>query len=167
MNEKQEMIAKLKDEYNSWRDLLGSMSEAQITAQNLPDNWSIKDVMAHLMEWQQLSIARVQASLSGTEPTLPRWLDGLDPESEEDTDKFNARIYESHSGEPWSSVSRSWENGFLRFVELSAAVPESDLMQEGKYPWLNGYALIEVLEGALEHHAEHREELLAWLAKSS
>ncbi len=163
MNDKEQLISKVRDEFNQWEELLGGMNEEQITAPDLPGNWSIKDVMAHLMEWQKVSIARMEVFRLETEPVYPGWLKVVSPESDEDTEKFNARIFEAHDEEPWSSVWQTWRNGFLHFVELGESIPEKDLMAEGKYPWLNGYALFAVLKGSYDHHVEHREELLVWL----
>ena len=95
---------------------------------------------------------------------FPNWLAGLDPESEEDTDQFNARIYETYHQQPWSRVYQSWRDGFLRFLKLGEEIPENDLSDTKKYPWLKGYSLFAVLQGSYEHHHDdHLEPLLAWL----
>ena len=63
MNDKQRVLTMLREEFKSWEQLLASLSEEQITAPQLPANWSIKDVIAHLRAWQQRSIARLEAAL--------------------------------------------------------------------------------------------------------
>jgi len=162
MNDKDQILTTLKEEFNRWEELLSSLSEEQITNPRLQSNWSIKDVVAHLMAWQQVSIARLEAARFNTEPVLPIWLEGLDPESEENIDQFNARIYETYHQQPWSSVHAGWRDGFLRFLKLGEGIPEDDLVDTKKYPWLKGYALFAVLQGALEHHHDdHLEPLLA------
>ena len=37
---KQHILAALSEEFNRWEELLAGMSEAQITAPQLPSNWS-------------------------------------------------------------------------------------------------------------------------------
>ena len=166
MNDKQQILTTLREEFNRWEELLASMSEAHITAPQLPSNLSIKDVIAHLRAWQQVSIARLEAALLNREPELPKWLAGLDPESEDNTDKYNDRIYQAYREQPWSSVHRDWREGFLRFLELAEAIPEKDLLETGRYPWLERYPLSAVLQGSYEHHHEdHLEPLLAWLGQ--
>jgi len=73
MSEKQQILAALREEFERWEALLAGLSEAQITAPQLDDGWSIKDVIAHLRAWQQRSIARVEAALSDREPDYPDW----------------------------------------------------------------------------------------------
>lgn len=164
MNDKNQMLRMLREEFNRWEQLLSGLSEGRITAPQPDSNWSIKDVIAHLMAWQQVSIARLEAAQLEGDPVLPGWLVGLDPESEADLEGFNARIYETYREQPWSRVHQKWRDGFLRFLILGQQIPENNLMDTEKYPWLKGCALFAVLQGSYEHHHdEHLEPLLAWL----
>jgi hypothetical protein len=140
------------------------MSNEQLTAPHLPAELSIKDTMAHLWAWQQLSIARLEAALHQTEPNFHLWSIEVDPDSEEGVERINAWTRQTYHGRPWSEVFQDWRDGFLHFLEVAEAIPEQDLVDAQKYPWLNGYALIDVLEGSFEHHhIDHLEPLLAWL----
>ena len=62
LNEKRLILMMLEDEFNRWGELLDNLSEDEITRPRPPSTWSIKDVMAHLMAWQQVSIARLEAA---------------------------------------------------------------------------------------------------------
>jgi hypothetical protein len=158
MSEKKQLITMLEQVFNQWQDLLEGLTEEQITAQPRSYDMSIKDVMGHLRAWQQVSIARMEAAVSNREPEFPDWLGGLHPESEEHREEYNARIYEIYHDQPWSKVHHVWRDGFLRFLDLIEAVPEQDLLNTQKYPWLaKGDALIAVLEGSYGHHQEHLE----------
>jgi hypothetical protein len=159
MSDTQHMLAALREEFNRWEELLAGLNEAQITAPLLPDDWSIKDVIAHLRAWQQRSVARFEAALLHREPAYPAWPDQFDPEVEDQPHDLNAWLYEQARDLPWSNVYQNWKGGFLRFLELGEAIPESDLLDAKKYPWLEGYALFAVLQGSYEHHQEHAEYL--------
>ena len=162
--DKQEILQMLQEEFNQWQELLAGLTEAQITAPQPPDNLSLKDVLAHLWAWQQRSVARMEAALHNREPEFPNWPASLSPDSEEDLDQVNAWIYETNRDKSWSTVYEDWRTQFLRFVELGAAIPEKDLLEPGRYPWLGKYPLSLILLSSYEHHQlEHREPLLAWL----
>jgi hypothetical protein len=164
MNDKKQILTMLKEEFNRWEELLAGMSEEQITAQHLPSNLSIKDVIAHLWAWQQRSIARLEAALHDKEPEFPRWPAEFDPETEGEPHQLNAWIYETNRVKPWSGVYGDWRAGFLRFLELGEAISEKDLLDAGRYPWLEGQPLSIVFVGSYEHHhIDHLEPLLAWL----
>jgi len=161
MGNKQEMISSLTTVFDSWEAFLAGMTEEEITAQPRPGKWSVSEVITHLRAWQQISIARLEAALLNTSPNLPTWLGGADPFYANDhVDKFNARIQEIHSSESWSTRHRQWREGFLRFLELAEAVPDSIMFESERYSWLAGDPLAAVVEGTCEHHQEHLDGLL-------
>jgi len=165
MSDKKQIITMLREEFNRWEDLLFSLSEEQITAPHLPSNLSIKDVTGHLRAWQQISVARLEAALLDKEPEFRGWPEGLDPDAHNNLEQINAWIHETYREQPWSSVYRDWREGFLRFLELGEAIPETELFDTGRYRWLEGDALSAVLTGSYEHHEEHLESLVDWLRK--
>lgn len=165
MNMKEHILSALRELFNQWGELLASISDKQLTAPLVPSDWSIKDVITHLWAWQQRSIARLEAALSNREPVFPRWLPESDPDSEGNTDQTNAWIYETYREEPWSKVYQKWREGFLRFLEFGEGISEKDLLNAGRYPWLEGYPLAFILLASYDHHQEHLDKLLAWLGE--
>jgi hypothetical protein len=122
-------------------------------------------VIAHLRAWQQRSIARLEAALHSREPDYPAWPERFDPEEEGQPHDLNAWLYEQSRDKPWPTVYNEWRSGFLRFLALAESISEQDLLQAGKYPWLEGYALFDVLQGSYEHHQEHAEYLAPVIAR--
>lgn len=165
INRKDQILTLLKDDLNRWENLLAGLSEEQLTARRLPGGWSIKDVLAHVMTWQKRSISRVDAALHRQSPAFTGWPEGLDPEADEDLEQVNAWIYQTNSDRPWEKVYQDWKTGFLRFIDLCAAVPEDDLLQPGKYAWLGGEPLSLIPESSHGHLEEHYESLTTWLGE--
>jgi hypothetical protein len=166
MNMKEHILTALREQFNRWEELLASMSDAQLTVPHLPSHWSTKDEIAHLRAWQQRSIARMEAARSNRDPEFPKWLPGLDPDVEGNTDRTNAWIYETYRDRPWPQVHRNWKEGFLRFLELSEGISEMDLLASGKYLWLEGRPLAFILLASYDHHQEHLDKLSAWLKEN-
>jgi hypothetical protein len=159
---KTRLINLMKEEFARWEELLAGLSEERLT-DPMPSGLSVKDVVAHLLAWQQRSIARLEAAMLHRTPEFPNWPEGLDPEAD-DVDQINAWIYETYHPRPWHSVHRDWKEGFQRLLKLAETLPEADLLEVGKYAWLPGYALADVLTGWYEHHhEEHLGPLQAWL----
>lgn len=168
MSMKSHMLAALREEFDHWEKVLAGLSDEEIHAVPAPGELSIKDELAHLWAWQQRSIARMEAGMNNTEPTMPTWWPDATvtrPEEsdnhEEETDRINARIYDLYSEHSWTEIYTQWRADFLRFLELGAAIPEPALLDAARYPWLNGYSLADVLLGSYDHHREHLEILLA------
>ncbi|HEX5689189.1 MAG TPA: maleylpyruvate isomerase N-terminal domain-containing protein, partial [Roseiflexaceae bacterium] len=108
MNEQQEPVAALRAEFERWQAMLSNLSEAQVSDPQLAEGWSIKDVVAHLWQWQQRSVARVEAALQDREPDYPAWPELLDPEEEGEPHELNAWLYAQAHDLPWSNVYQSW-----------------------------------------------------------
>jgi hypothetical protein len=163
MNMKEHILAALQEQFESWEELLASLSEEQITAPHFDFEWSIKDVIAHLWTWQQISIARMQAGALDQEPEYPEWIVSIGQDWEDDSDRVNALTFEGNHEKPWSEVYQNWKNGFLRFLELGIKISERDLLDADRYPWLKGYSLAFILVASYDHHQEHLEKLTGWL----
>lgn len=163
MGDKGQVLARLNEEFDRWEELLASLNDEQITSSRLRNDWSIKDLIAHLMAWQQVTVARLKAAQRNEEPVFPEWLGGESPESE-DVDRLNAKIYETYQDRPWSQVHQRWRDGFGNVLKLGEEMPEQDLLDVEKYPWLKGYPLISVLQGTYEHHHnDHLEPFVDWI----
>ena len=162
MNGKQQILSWVRTEFNRWKALLGSLSEEQITAPQPPNQSPVKETMAHLMEWQQLSAARLEAGVNDRPLELSDWLAYLATENpDEEPDEINAAIDEKHRDQPWVEINRAWRDTFQRVLALGEAIPEDKLTDTQRYPWLEGYSLADVLSGTLGHHKEHYEPLAA------
>lgn len=164
MNMKEHILTALREQFDRWEELLAGLSDNQITALQFNLGWSIKDVIAHLYAWQKVSSARMEAAVLNREPELPGWVGQLPGDWEDDVNvnQTNAWIYEIYREKPWSEVHQIWKEGFLRLLELGQPIPERDLLDGGRYPWLKGYSLASILIASYDHHQEHLEELLAW-----
>ena len=164
MDGKQELLAALRAEYDRWQVLFDGLDETQLTSRTLPAGLSIKDVVGHLHAWQQISIVRLRGVIEDRPPIYPIWLDGLEPDAEENLEQINAAIHALHRDASWTSVHEAWQEGYQRVLELAAAIAESDLFDKQRYDWLDGYAPADVLQGTYEHHHdEHYTPLLASL----
>lgn len=163
MNMKDHILSALREQFEQWELMLSGMSEKQIAAPLLPSDWSTRDVLAHLMAWQQRSIARMEAAILEQEPVFPGWLPEFDPENEASTDAINAWLYEAHSQGTWLQIYQDWRKGFLRFLELGEAISEKDLLDSSRFSWLSGFPLAFILVASYDHHQEHYVKLLDWL----
>jgi len=159
MNMKDHVLMALTEQFASWENLLGSLSEEKVITPHFDFGWSIKDVLAHLWAWQQISIARMEGGLQDREPVFPKWIVESVKNWEEDADEVNALTFETQHQKPWSEIYQNWRNGFLQFLELGEKISERDLLDGDRYPWLKGYSLAFILVASYDHHQEHLEKL--------
>ena len=163
MNMKSHILAALREQLEAWEATFARLGEAAIVARAVPSDWSIKDELAHLWAWQQRTLARVEAARLDREPEFPAWPFDPNDESEEGTERINTWIYETNRDLPWSSVHQNWRDCFLRVLDAAERITERDLLDSGRYAWLNGHAIAVFLLGTYDHHQEHFEKLSARL----
>jgi len=163
MNMKGHILAALREQFDRWEELLASISEDEIVSPHFDFDWSVKDVIAHLWAWQQISIARMEAGLHDHEPEFPKWIVESIESWEEDADRVNALTFENYHQKSWPEIHQNWKIGFLRFLEVGNEIAERDLLDGDRYPWLKGYSLAFILVASYDHHQEHIEKLLTWL----
>lgn len=164
MNMKEHIITALKEQFQRWEELLASLGEEQLTAPRFDLGWSIKDVMAHLWAWQQISIARLEAGVQNRQPEYHEWIISIE-NWEDDADRVNAVTFERQHDHSWQEVYQNWKTGFLQLLESGNRISERDLLDGDKFSWLGGHSLAAILIASYDHHQEHFEKLLAWLKK--
>ena len=165
MSMKEHILAALREQFERWEELLATLSEEQLTTPHFDFDWSIKDMIAHLWAWQQISIARMDAAAQDREPEFPKWIVNIGDDWEENADQVNAFTHETNHEKPWSEVHQNWREGFLRFLKSGELISEKDMLEGSRYPWLKGYSLAYILVASYDHHQEHFEKLTDWQRK--
>jgi hypothetical protein len=98
--------------------------------------WSIKDVLAHLMDWEQRFIGWYQAGLRGETPETPA--PGL---TWREMDLLNQRIYEQYRDVALEEIQAKYAASYGEILALLQGLPEEELFTPGRYAWLNGARL--------------------------
>lgn len=159
MSMKSHILAALQEQFEAWDQMLSGLTEAQANAPTEGiEQWSIKDVIAHLKGWQQRTLARVDAAANNREPIFPKWPEGLEPE-QEDVTQINDWIYQSHREIAWAKVYEDWREIYLSVIKEAQRVPEPAMIDSGRFAWLHGNSLALYLIATYDHHQEHFDKL--------
>ena len=51
---KSQLLAEIEKEHIALEELIATLTPEQMTQQSVVGKWSVKDVLAHLMEWEQM-----------------------------------------------------------------------------------------------------------------
>jgi hypothetical protein len=146
----------------SFQDLFESLNTEQLTAPSFDQDWSVKDIVNHLWGWQQVTLARLNAGVQDGEPAFPDWLTSFPGNWDADADQTNAWIVKEFRSLSWAEVHQNWMTGYQNLLESAAKIPEMDLLDGDRYPWMHGYSLAAVLLSTYAHHQEHLDFLVRW-----
>lgn len=163
MNMKGHILAAMREQLEAWGGLLNGLDAEQVNVARFDAGWSIKDVMAHLWAWQQLSVARLEAAADNREPVLPFWVAAAGPDWETNVSSTNDGIYAAYHKFEWSEVSRNWKDGYLRLLGVAETISEKDLLDTSRFAWMEGHSLALSLVASYDHHQEHFEKSRASL----
>jgi hypothetical protein len=112
---------------------LAELSPEEIIRPGVIGDWSAKDVMAHLMDWEQRFVGWYEAGARGETPETPA--PGL---SWRQLDILNQRIFEQYQEMPLEEVMAKSEASYQKILALIESIPEAELFEPGRYAWLNG-----------------------------
>jgi len=105
----------------------------------------------------------MEAAVFNREPQFPKSPPEFDLATENNVDGINNWFYETYRDQPWSTIHQRWRAGFFRLLDLGEEIAERDLLDSGRYTWLNGHPLAFVLVASYDHHQEHLDGLRTWL----
>lgn len=115
--------------------------------------WTRKDVLAHVEWWSNHSAGVVEALVAGREP-YPRTDEPFD------IDAHNARVLAESVRRSLADVRRGEAEAFRRVVAAIEGALEDDLFAAGRFTWLDGGPLADVVvSDTSEHYPEHLPHL--------
>jgi tetratricopeptide (TPR) repeat protein len=127
---------------NTW---ITGLSDAERTMLGTPEEWSAKDMLAHVVFWQQVTIERLEAALRGEEP---RTFGDFQP--------VNERIFEERRGQSWAQVQADAERAYTELTGHVRAMDADVLTDTQRFAWTNGQALSgSILGNGFSHPLEH------------
>ncbi len=128
---KKDLLHEIKRERIALDDTLALLSARQMTQPGVTrGGWSVKDVLAHLVEWQQMNLDWYAAGLRGEKPAMPAPGFTL-----RELPRLNEMIYRKHHRRSLVSVMRDYRSYHERVIELIEALPDPDLVTLGRFSW--------------------------------
>ncbi len=128
---KQELLQAIQAERAALDETLALLTPRQRTQPGVTrGGWSVKDVLAHLLEWQQMNLAWYAAGLRGEKPPLPApgftW---------RELPRLNEMIYRKHQRRSWQAIWRDFRASHDQLVALIETLPDADLVTLGRFAW--------------------------------
>lgn len=140
---------------------LSRISPADMLIPGAVGEWSVKDVLAHIFDWEQRFLGWYRQQLRGETPIVPG--PGL---TWRDLDALNQNIYERHRDRALDDVKDEYRRSYAEIRAVVGAIPAEDLTVPGIYSWIGSdHTLSDFIAGnTSEHYAQHGDDLERWLA---
>jgi mycothiol maleylpyruvate isomerase-like protein len=132
-------------------ELLEAIPRADLERPGYQDDWSVKDLVAHLAAWHARACADLEQMHAGTYPgrrqeTRQERLDRLERE--------NLAYHQAWADQPWEAVHAEWSASRNRLLEAfgRSAKPTDE-------------AAARFRRVAVEHYADHLPRLREWVGE--
>ncbi len=153
------LLDKLCKERSQLEELLARLTPEQMNQPGVDNEWSVKDILAHLTTWDKRGMAWIAAATRGETPTMPE-----DGATWEDTDALNAAIWQANRARLLDEVLADFQQGQRQLVAQIEALSEEDLHRRIRGQPRGGPAVVSTLvKWRYRHIRAHRRPIEAWI----
>lgn len=154
---KDELIKDMLLERQLLEETLGSLTSKQMTQPGVCANgkWSVKDILAHLVEWEQMFLGWYRAGLRGEVFKTPapdlNW---------KQLPLLNRRIYQKHRNRPLKTVLADFSASYKETLKTVRSIPEEEIFKKERYAWLGSLALVSYIGANMGSHYRWARKLI-------
>jgi len=162
---KKDLLAVIEVEKNKLVGLIENLENGQmIEAGVTPSGWSVKDILSHLIEWQQMNIFWYQAGKRGETPFVPA--KGI---SWRETSKLNHSIFLKHKNRDLMRVRRDFAASHQAMLDLIEEAQEDELIAVGHFSWCgSSWCLSDYIRAnTASHYGWASKHIKKWLKEKS
>ena len=137
---KDELLKDIQAERRRLEKLLVSCTAEQLLHPSAVGEWSVKDVLAHLVEWERLFLEWYRCGIEGASPVIPPVGMGRTI-----IDQLNQGFYERSRLRPLSEVLADFNASYQEILGTVQAISEQDMFCAGRYAWTGRLVLADYI----------------------
>lgn len=154
---KSELLQQLKMSRREFEPLLRGLDKEKMTEPGVMDDWSIKDILAHLCRWEGEMVTMLFQIKQGHELSRAR-IEGM-----EDVDRLNAGWHEEDQDRSLELILQDFRGLREQTVRRVEEFTDEELNDPDLHPSLRGEPLHRwIAVDSYEHEQEHAEHIRAW-----
>lgn len=136
---------------------LARLDDQAQTTTILAGEWTAKDIMIHVADWERRFLRWVEIGQRGEIPERPE--PGI---SWADEDRLNQSVVERGRARSLDEVRAEFTAAYRAIYEAIAAMSEDELFTPGYYAWTGDEPLAAIVRGVTtDHYAGHAADILA------
>ncbi len=145
------IIQRLNAERRRLENNLAKLTPEQIVQSDVLWKYSIKDVLAHLAEWESFLPGWLEPSRRGESVPEPNW---------KLIEAINEKIYQKHKDKSLEEVLEFFRATHCQFMALVEAMPEDEMLTPARYTFLGKGALWDWLNSYAAHDLWGKKHIL-------
>ncbi|MGD8472549.1 MAG: ClbS/DfsB family four-helix bundle protein [Anaerolineae bacterium] len=134
---KNELLASIRTTRELLDKKFSKLTPKQMVWPGSMDDWSVKDILAHLVDWEQRLVGWYRAGQRGEIPETPApgytW---------RELPRLNREGFEQHKDETLETVLVRYEKSYLEILELVEGMEEEEIFEAKYYEWTGDSSLL-------------------------
>lgn len=125
-----ELLSRIDGDLAALLEMVDALDEAVRERPGACDQWSVKDLIAHLDAWHELFLTWERVGRAGGRPDMPA--PGL---TWKQTPELNERIWQRTRHDDWDDVRARLLDSHARVRDVVAGYADDDLFAKRRYGW--------------------------------
>src|SRR5450756_2969857 len=144
---KQQLLDEAQKKYEVLERQFASFTPEEMVRPGVIGTWSIKDTLAHLLEWQKMLMDWYEAGLRGETPVVP-----AEGYNWSQLPALNQAIYERCRDTALDDVRSQLDASHKHMLEVVASLSEEELFTPGRYAWIGINTLASYVDSCAGDH---------------
>lgn len=149
------LIAGIEQEKQALDQFLATLTPEQMVSTPMVGDWTPRDVLAHLAEWQRMFLEWYTVGKRGEKPVMPapgyKW---------SQTPALNQMIYEKYAEMPLEEIRAMFQANFTAVFDLLQTMSEEELFTPRYYAWTGtSTLLLYMIANTSSHYRWARTEM--------
>lgn len=158
---KAQLVDLIVEERHRLDAVLEPLSDEQLAQPGVEGELSIKDLLAHIVFWEQRTLETLASAARGQRPAP------LDRGEEGDAwlDRVNEEVFAANRDRPLDEVRAAYLRSLQQVISALDGYTDAELFEPGGFERVLGYPPAELIAGdTYEHYQEHAASIGAWIA---
>lgn len=156
---KDKLLERIRVEHRRLESNLAKLSQEEILQPGVIGQWSVKDILAHLVDWEQRCMDWIEVSFRGETPETPA--PGM---TWRDLDILNQQIFEKHRNRALGEVLDEFHSSYQAMLKRVESISEEDLTDPHRFGWRAGKPLWKlVAANTYNHYRWAKTEIRKWI----
>lgn len=154
--EKIELLTALDESREHFLETIDDLPDSALLESGVNDQWSIKDILAHLAMWEAELVKLLWQTKQGKTPNTAHFIS-------DSVDELNAKWYQLNRERTLERILEDFHGVRNQTIQWVEDFSENDLLDTNSFDWLDGTPLWQwIANDSYEHEGEHGAQIRTW-----